>query len=65
MCPCLRTPLAILTHRHPTPWMVVVVQGCVAGGWRGGRLSDDGASRVVGDDLVTAVMQREMGGRRW
>ena len=56
------SPLTILTHHHPTPGMVVVG----AGVWLvGGCLSDDSVSRVVGDDHVMAVMQRETGGQRW
>ena len=41
------------------------MQGCVAGGWQGGRLSDNGVLRVVSDDLVMAVMQRKTGGQHW
>ena len=58
-------PLAVLTHRHPTPGMVVVGAGVRRWWLAGGHLSDDGASRVVGDDRVMAVTQRETGGRRW
>ena len=44
------SPLTVLTHHHPTPGMVMVG----AGVWLvGGCLSDDGASRVVGDDRIT------------
>ena len=58
-------PLTILTHCHPTPGMVVVGAGVCHWWLLGGCLSNDGASRVVGDDHVTAVMWRKTGGRCW
>ena len=57
-------PLAVLTHCHPTPGMVV---GAGVRRWwlAGGCLSNNGTSNVVSDDHIMAVMQREMGGRHW
>ena len=47
-------PLAILTHRHPTPGMVAVGAGVCRWWLAGGHLSDDGAScaRPVRDEVV-------------
>ena len=57
-------PLAVLTHRHPAPGMVVVGAGVYCWWLVGGRLSNNSVSGVVGDDHVMAVIQREMGGWR-
>ena len=58
-------PLAVLTHCHPTPGMVVVGAGVHCWWLEGGHLSDDSASRVVGDNHIMAVTRCEMGGQCW
>ena len=58
-------PLAVLTHCHPTPGMVVVGTRVHCWWLVGVHLSNDSMSRVVGDDCVTAVMQHKMGGQCW
>ena len=59
------SPLTVLTHRHPTPGIVVVGAGVHRWWLVGGCLSNDSMSRVVSDDHIMAVMWCEIGGWHW